>query len=382
MSFWYIIKNRRKKIGLFTSSKELVGIDIGTHSIKLVELKGTPARWSLAKYAISEISSGSTEELSPEERKTVVTSALRSILSRARISTKKVATSVSGNAVIVRYVKFPRMSPSDLGKTILFEAEPYIPFDIREVNISTHILGDVMEDGQPKMETVLVGAKKELLQERMEIIEDAGLKPLIIDVDAFALENAYEITRDKERIETVMLLNLGATASNINILENGVSKIVRDIFIAGNSFTRAIQRNLQLEYSEAENLKKEYGLTLTGAEEELESIAAKDETKVQVSTILMPLIRELVGEVRRSIDYYQAQTGGEKSMDRIMLSGGSSRLKNLDRFLNDELGLSVEINDPFRGIDTTRTPGTDWLELAPLFVVAVGLAIRREGDTK
>jgi type IV pilus assembly protein PilM len=179
-----------------------------------------------------------------------------------------------------------------------------------------------------------------------------------------------------------MLLNLGATASNINILENGVSKIVRDIFIAGNSFTRAIQRNLQLEYSEAENLKKEYGLTLTGAEEELESIAAKDETKVQVSTILMPLIRELVGEVRRSIDYYQAQTGGEKSMDRIMLSGGSSRLKNLDRFLNDELGLSVEINNPFRGIDTTRTPGTDWLELAPLFVVAVGLAIRREGDTK
>jgi len=369
-------------MGLFSGSKELVGIDIGTHSIKLVALKGTPARWSLAKYAVSEIPSASTEELSPEERKSLVTSTLRSMLSTTRIGTKKAATSVSGNAVIVRYVKFPRMSPSDLEKTIQFEAEPYIPFDIREVNISTHILGDVMEDGQPKMETVLVGAKKELLQERMEIIEGAGLKLLVIDVDAFALENAYEITRDKDRVETVMLLNLGATTSNINILENGVSKIVRDIFIAGNNFTRAIQKNLQVEYSEAENLKKEYGLTLTGAGEELESIAAQDETKVQVSTILMPLVRELVGEVRRSIDYYQAQTGGEKSVDRIVLSGGSSKLNNLDKFLSDELGLPVDIYDPFERIDTTRVSGRDWEELAPVFAVAVGLATRREGDTK
>ena len=369
-------------MGIFSSGKGLVGIDIGTHSIKLVELKGTPAGWSLTKYAISEIPSGFIEELSSEERRAVVTSALKSILSTARISTKKVATSVSGNAIIVRYVRFPRMSPSDLEKTIQFEAEPYIPFDIREVNISTHILGDVMEDGQPKMETVLVGAKKELLQERLEIIEGVGLKLLIIDVDAFALENAYEIARDKERAETVMLLNLGATTSNINILEDGVSKIVRDIFIAGSSFTRAIQRNLQVEYSEAENLKKEHGLTLTGGEEELESIVAKDETKVQVSTIMMPLIRELVGEVRRSIDYYQAQTGGEKTVARVILSGGSSRLKNLHRFLIDELGLPVDINNPFQGIDTTKIPGADWQKLAPLFAVAVGLASRREGDTK
>ncbi len=227
-----------------------------------------------------------------------------------------------------------------------------------------------------------MGAKKELLQERMDIIESAGLKTLIIDVDAFALENAYEISRDKERAETVMLLNLGATTSNINILENGISKVVRDIFIAGNSFTRAVQKNLQVDYSEAENLKRRYGLTISGGEEELESIAAKDETKVQVSTILMPLIRELVGEVRRSIDYYQAQTGGEKSVDRIMLSGGSSRLKNLNGFLSDELGLPAEINNPFRGVDTTRIRSTDWEEQAPVYAVAVGLATRREGDTR
>ena len=239
-----------------------------------------------------------------------------------------------------------------------------------------------MEEGQPRMETVLVGAKKEILQERVEIIQGAGLKLLIIDVDAFALENAYEITRNRERPETVMLLNLGATTSNINILENGVSKIVRDIFIAGNNFTRAIQKNLQVDYSEAENLKREHGLTLTSREEELESIAAKDETRVQVSTILMPLTRELVGEVRRSIDYYQAQAGGEKGLDRIILSGGSSRLKNLDRFFSDELGLPVDINNPFQGIDTTRFPNRDLEDLAPLFVVAVGLATRCEGDSK
>ena len=170
-----------------------------------------------------------------------------------KIGVKKVATSVSGNAVIVRYVKFPKMSPSELEKTIQFEAEPYIPFDIRDVNISTHILGDVTEEGQPKMETVLVAAKKELLQERLDILQGAGFKVGIIDVDSFCIENAYEVNREKEKTETVMLINIGATTSNINILENGTSKVVRDLFVAGDNFTKAIQRSLRIEFQEAES---------------------------------------------------------------------------------------------------------------------------------
>jgi type IV pilus assembly protein PilM len=270
------------------------------------------------------------------------------------------------------------MSSADLEKSIQFEAEPYIPFDIKEVNISTHIVRDVVEENVAKMETVLVAAKKDILQERMHIIETAGLKPLIIDVDAFAIENSYEANHDGtgEEPGTVMLLNIGASTSNINILEKGSTKVVRDLFIGGSSITNAVQKGLQVDFNTAEKMKKEKGVILPDEEN-----AAVDENDIQFSMSMMPVLQELVGEIQRSIDYYQAPTEGEMRVEKIVLSGGTALLKNIDRFFSKELNIPVEINDPFSNISTKGASG-DWEEYAPIFAVAMGLALRLEGDLK
>ncbi len=359
-------------------AKNLIGLDIGSHGIKLVLLKGSGRKFSLVKCVNQPFSAVSISELSPEERMNLMVGDLKKIISENKITVKKVATSVSGNSVIVRYVKFPKMPPADLAKSIQFEAEPYIPFDIREVNISTHVIGDVMEENVQKMETVLVAAKKDILQERMAVIEGAGLKPTVIDVDAFALENVYELVRqeDEEDTETVMIFDIGAATSNINILEKGVSKVVRDLFIAGNSFTNAIQKGMQVDFNTAEQMKKEKGIIMQDEEKPIE-----DEADIQFSMSMMPVLQELVGEVQRSIDYYQAPTEGEVRVERIILSGGSALLKNIDKYLSKELNISVEICNPFVNINIKEHPG-EFEEKAPVFAVALGLALRSEGDIK
>jgi len=356
-------------------AKNLLGLDIGSHSIKMIQLKGSGKKWSLAKYCIQKISGGSTSELSPDERRDTIINDLKQMVSSSKITLKKVATAVSGNSVIVRYVKFPKMSPQDLQKTIQFEAEPYIPFDVKEVNIGTQILGDVTEEGVAKMETVLVAAKNDILQERMNTIANAGLKTAIIDVDAFTLENSYELVRDPSMPETVMLLNIGASVTNINILENGISKVVRDIFIAGETFTNAIQRGLQVDYKTAEELKENKGLIVSAEQGE----AAEED--VRISMAMVPVVHELVAEIKRSIDYYQAPTEGEMRVERVLLSGGSANLKHIDRFLASELNIPVEINNPFQNINTGGAK-SGWEEIAPVLAVAAGLAMRREGDSR
>ena len=355
-----------------SSKKELIGLDIGTQSIKMVELKSSGKNRILSKCAIERYAEDVTSEISPQERRKIVVDALKRIIAANKISRRKICTSISGNSVIVRFVKFPRMSAEDLDKTIQFEAEPYIPFDIREVNISTQILGEIMEEGEPRMETVLVAAKKDLLLERIEIVQEADLVPAIIDVDAFALENAYAVNRQAEDAETVMLVDIGATITNINILSRGVAKVVRDLFTAGNGFTKAVQKALQTDFKEAELLKKEFGIQIAPD-------AATDEKARKVSSALLPSMRELVGEIRRSIDYYHAQSGREGEVERIVLSGGSALLKNLDRYLSEQIGLTVNIDNPFSQIDP-KGVSASLAEEAPGFSVAVGLATRFTGD--
>ena len=359
-------------------AKNLIGLDIGSYGIKLVQLKGFGKKTALVKCVAKTFSTVSIQELSPIDRMNLITGDLKKIIKENKITEKRVATAVSGNSVIVRYVKFPKMTPAELDKSIQFEAEPYIPFDIKEVNISTYIIGDIMEENSQKMETVLVAAKKDILQERIDLIEKSGLKAAVIDVDAFALENVNEFNRKgtEEDSETVMLLNIGASTSNINILEKGVSKVVRDLFVAGNSLTNAIQRGMQLDFTTAEKVKKEKGIIISE-----EGKAMENEDDIQFSMCMLPVLQELVGEIQRSIDYYQSPTEGEMRVEKIILSGGSALLKNIDRYLAKELNIPVEIDDPFKKINSRGAAG-NWEEMIPMFSVALGLALRYEGDIK
>ncbi len=353
----------------FFPRKEVLGVDIGSQTIKIVELKqsksGKPV---LRKYVHEYIAKG---EITPEEKKNVLIDKLKEIVQREKFTTKRAATSLSGNQVIVRYVKFPKLTPEELTKTIQFEAESYIPFDIREVNLAFYILGDVIQEGEKKMEVVLVAAKKEVIQNRIEILEKTGLEPAVINVDAFVIENALELIRKPEVKETVVAVNLGASVTNLVIIENGISRVVRDIFIAGNTFTKIVQQNLNLEFNEAEELKKRYGLTLE----------TNDEEALKVRKVLIPAVNDLIKEIQHSIDYYQAQLPAvteqqteELVPSRVLLTGGSSQMPYLSEYFAHELQTPVEIFNPFDNLNISTSLPTETKEKGQFFTVAVGLA--------
>ncbi len=355
----------------FIKDKKILGVDIGSQAIKIVELaQAKNGKWQLLRYAYEPIGVG---EVSPEERKLAVTDKLKEIIRREKFSAKKVATSVSGNQVIVRYVKFPKLSYEELAKTIHFEAEAYIPFDIREVTLGFHILGDIIEEGQKKMETVLVAVKKEIIQNRIEILEKAELEPAVIDVDAFALENALDIARKPEVKETLVVVNIGASVANLTIIEDGISKVVRDIFIAGNTFTKAIQQGLNTDPAAAEELKRKYGLTLEEVDQPPEAL--------EVSKILIPIVNDLLKEIQHSVDYYQTQLPEELPVNRVILTGGTAHMPNLGKYFAHELQLPVEIYNPFTPLVVSTHLPKEINEKVSTFTIAVGLATRKEGDS-
>jgi type IV pilus assembly protein PilM len=374
-----------KKIDIpFLPSKKILGVDLGSQTIKIVELEQSKnGKWTLKKCAFESLG---IAEIPPEEKKTILIERLKEALSREKFSTKRVATSLSGNQVIVRYVKFPKLSAEELAKTIHFEAEAYIPFDIREVDLAFHILGDLVEEGEKKMETVLVAVKKDVIQNRIEILEKVGLEPAIIDIDAFAIESALELARqpvstergEAETKETIVVVNLGASVTNLTIIENGISKVVRDIFIAGNTFTKVIQQSLNLDFPKAEELKRKHGLsTEEVATPEITTSEEKSSEKVEVAKVLTTVISDLIKEIQHSIEYYQSQLPEEVQVSRVLLTGGSALLSNIGRYFAQELQLPVEIYNPFLYLNTPVNLPKEINEKNTIFTIAIGLAIRQ-----
>jgi len=352
-------------------STDAVGIDIGTHSIKLAHLKGD----SLLKLAIAEISRETPLSSIPaEERDKLISTVLKKVLDENQVGTKKAIVSVSGDAVVVRYIILPKMTEKELEATIKFEAEPYISFPIDQAILDFQILGDNDEEETKRMDVLLVAGKKDMIDRQIEILKNVSMRPSLIDVDAFALENLYDYNAGQESNSgSVVLLNIGARFTNINIIENGVSRFTRDVSIAGNNFSKALQRDLRLDYLKAEDLKKTKGAILTEEDENL----ATDKEEIQVSDILKPVFHELIGEIRRSLDYYQAQSS-ERSLKRIILSGGSSNLKGIEKVIAQETKLPVEKINTFANIKPNLKSYTpEQLEgIQSFFAVCMGLALR------
>ena len=359
-----------KKLSFLKRKTELVGVDIGTHSTKIVSLKRSSNGWTLNRWGVLPYGEDIPLDTPLAERRPSAVAALQAYLKANPILSKKVATSISGNSVIVRYVKMAKMSPAELSKALKFEAEPYIPFNIDDVNLSFSILGEVIEEGQPQLETVLVAAKKDSVDVRLDFLKEAALQPVVMDIDAFALENAYEENHPPPQSETILFMNIGASSTNMSILEKGISRVVRDVFIAGNSFTKAIQRQFQCDVKTAEQKKFTYGLQEESTDPEVQ----------QVSEAMLPIARDLLAEVQRSIDFYLSQ-GTDRTIQKILLCGGSANLKLLDSFLNRELKIPVEIFNPFLFLQNAPMDlSEEQKALLPQMAVALGLALRYPGD--
>jgi type IV pilus assembly protein PilM len=359
-----------KGLNFFKKKRDLIGVDIGTHAIKLVCLRRAASQWSLVRWGIIPYGEEIPLDTPLIDRRSQAAAALQNYLRTADFQTKRVAASVSGNSVIVRYVKMAKSTPAELAKSIKFEAEPYIPFNIEEVNLSFSILGESMENGQAQMDTVLVAAKKDSIDLRVELLREAGLQPVILDVDAFALENAYESVYPSAQTDSVLFMNIGASFTNMSIVEKGISRVVRDVFISGNTFTKAIQQQFQCDVKTAEQKKISHGLLENPADPEAQ----------QVSEILLPIARDLLTEVQRSIDFFLSQ-GSDRAVNKIYLCGGSANLKSLDQFLANELKIPVEIFNPLALLENAPADlSEEQKALLPQMAVAVGLATRREGD--
>ncbi|MCG3203904.1 MAG: Cell division protein FtsA [Elusimicrobia bacterium] len=367
------IKNLKMPSLSFLKSKETLGIDLGSTSLKIVQISNRKlVRWAYKELNIKDAG----PETQAQDRMAALTELLKSFMSEEKGAPKVGSISVSGNSVIVRYVKLTKSTRSELEKTIQFEAEPYIPFAIPEVNMGFHILGDVVEDGQPKMETVLVAAKKELVDQRLSVLNSAGVRPIVVDVDAFALESAYALSQGPQaNQETVLLVNIGANVTTMIIMENGSSKVVRDVFIAGNSINKSLQRIFDCSFEESEKLKRKGQILVTPDEKEA-TLAQDDQDSLQISNTIVTVMKDLVAEIQRSLDFFLSQNP-ERQVNRIILCGGACAITGLDRYFSHELKVNVELFDPFMGLSGQNLPDP---QLRPAFAVAVGLATRREKD--
>jgi type IV pilus assembly protein PilM len=330
-----------------------LGLDLGSSATKIVKLKLLKDGAQLEGI-----------DLIPPlaELKSIVTA----------YGVKKVNISVSGTAAIIRYVNFPKMNDAELKQALKFEAQKHIPFSLTDVNLDSCILSQ--DPSSNTMLVMLAVAKKELVNQRLKLLQDTGIKVNLIDIDSLALVNAfnfnYPLDKDMKN-KAVALLNIGASFSNLNILEDAIPRLSRDIHIAGNNFTQRIQETLGIDLKGAEDLK------LNPDKERLNKIT------LAVETGLTPLASEL----RSSFDYYESQ--GSSTVTKILLSGGGSLFLGIKDSLANLLGIDVEYWDPFKNIEIPKKINLSKIipalnnttqEVTPYlrqFAVSVGLALRK-----
>lgn len=349
---------------LFGKKKSVIGVDIGSSSIKVVEVKQVKSGYQLVNYGISPLPSEVIVDGAIMDSSAIV-EAIKNILSEKKIKTKDAAISVSGHSVIIKKISVPAMTEAELEESIQWEAEQYIPFPISDVNMDFHILG--MVEGQPQMDVLIVAVKKDMINDYTAVMAEAGLTPVVVDVDSFALENMYCVNYDFLPEETVALVNLGANVININILKGGTSTLTRDVSAGGRQITNEIQKHLGVSFEDAEIVK--CGGAVSGVDPQ------------NVGEIVKTASNSIVTEVSRSIDFFLS-TAHDVKIDKIYLSGGTSKVKGLAAAISDRTGIPAEMVNPFSKI-TYNQKTFDQAKIkgdASFLCVGVGLAIRRPGD--
>ncbi|HLL03683.1 MAG TPA: type IV pilus assembly protein PilM [Myxococcaceae bacterium] len=353
--------------------KLALGLDIGSTSVKMILLKEQRKRGEVG-YALQ---SFGMKPLPPEAivdgalmNSTAIVQAVQELMNELKIKGKEVAIGVSGHSVIIKKIQMPRMSQEELEESIQWEAEQYIPFDVKDVNIDTQILDSGANDATGQMDVLLVAAKKDMINDYTTVVSEAGLAPVVVDVDAFAVQNMFSANYDIPEKETVVLINAGASVVNINIISNGITVFTRDVTIGGNQFTEEIQKQLNVSYEEAEALK------IGGNRADADAVVPQE-----VERVLSSVAEQVAGEIQRSLDFY-AGTAADANFTKVYISGGTAKIPALFKTIESRVGVPVEILNPFKKIevDNRKFDPNFIMDVAPMAAVAVGLALRRPGD--
>jgi len=339
-------------------AKTIVGLDIGSSSIKAVELKKSRGEVELVHIGLEPLASDIVVDSMIVDSGSV-SSAITKIFNENNIKSKAVATSVSGHSVIVKRIPMATMDDSELAASISTEAAQHIPFDIADVNVDYQILS---EDSGPQMDVLLVAVKKDKILNYTNVLSLAGKSPAVVDIDAFALQNCYEYNYEPSPSSTVALLNLGASVMNINIVKGTTPLFTRDVSVGGNQYTDSLQKELDLSFDDAESLK-------LGNKVGTVSEDAKMPILQQVTEII-------VLEIQKTFDFFRATAAGEH-IERIYLAGGSAKVPGLMEALRQEFSLPVEMLNPFQRIQAATGVATDLIDRnAGQLAIAVGLALR------
>ncbi len=350
---------------------QLIGIDIGSHSIKIAEIEDSKKGMILKNFGMIGLPQESVVEGSIKEME-IVSAALKNLIKNLKIKNKNVATSISGYSVIVKQITIPEKGDEDLEESIQSEAEQYIPFDINDVNLDFQILPTEEEEPEEEekeelMDVLLVAAKKDIVEEYISLFHLTELNPIVLDIDAFALQNAFEIS-DYEQSGCHALVHIGAQQLTINVIKDSNSIFTRDSAYGGSQITSEIQEKLNISYQEAEMIK----------------LGAKPIEKNQ-----RPIIEEMVSstitkwaqEIKRALEFV-ATTFPDIKVANILLSGGSSLIPGFSKYLGLETGLQIEMLNPFANLEIREKlfdPG--FLNYtAPMAVISIGLALRSIGD--
>ncbi|MDA8431712.1 MAG: type IV pilus assembly protein PilM [Nitrospiraceae bacterium] len=344
--------------------KGSIGLDLGSSYIKTVKLKESKSQYELELFDIHPLPPELIVDGSIIDSIRLVDS-IKEMVKKTGVKTKDTAISISGHSsVIIKRISLPEMSEEDLSESIKFEAEQYVPFDIEDVNLDFQILGPKEEPGQ--MDVILVAVKKDIINEYIAVIREAGLNPIVVDIDAFALENMYGINYEIEPEKNVALLNIGASTINMSILKGGISVFTRDSSLGSNLHTEALQREFNLAYENAEKLKRG---------EAVENVSPED-----AAAVIESASEEILSEIVRSFDYYRSTTLHE-DISEVIFSGGCALLKDFASMISSRTGIETKVAEPFRNIKLSNKLDIAYInEMAPMMAVAVGLALRRQGD--
>jgi type IV pilus assembly protein PilM len=342
-------------MGLFGRPKVSAGLDIGSGFIKLVVIDHSKPEPEIVQVATSPLVPDAIVEGEVMDP-VLVAETVRAVVESAGLKKADIVAAVGGHDVIVKPIPMDRMSEPDAREVIRWEAEQHVPFDMENVQLDFQIL-DPHGTG-PQMRVLLVAAKRELIENRLSLLADAGLNPAVIDVDAFALHNAFEQNYPDAKRGLIALVNIGHETTNVNLIEHGVPILVRDIPFGSRRLREALQR--------------ERGFTADQAENTLQGKGADD-----IRSLLDERVDELAVGVERAAAFIVAQSGGE-GIGRVFLSGGGAAIPGMVGALGQRLGVRTEVANPLQRVavkpEVMQAVPID--EFGPMLMLPVGLALR------
>jgi type IV pilus assembly protein PilM len=350
---------------MFRKKKQLIGLDIGSHTVKIVQLEERKNGLELVALGVAAVAPQAIVEGVIREPDSIA-GTIRQLATNLKIKEKLVATSISGYAVMIKKIEVPSTTKEELERNLYQELGQYIPYNIQEVRVDYQVL-DLAREKTKNVEVLLVAAKKEAVDEYVDLVSLSGFEAAVVDVDFFALSNAYEVTYGVSNKEPTALVDVGANKISIIIIQQGIPVFTRDISMGGAQLSVEIQNKLGIPYDTAERVK---------LGENLEHFSAGE-----LEEIFSHTAKTWSAEVKRALDFYFG-TVREAGIEKMLLSGGSCRIPGLNKLLAKDTGLTVEIFNPLEMLDyNSEHFDPDYISyIGPQLAICLGLALRKADE--